>query len=273
MFHQKMGTMLYNCGDLLTDEDRKMIRENVHVWGDGGYSGLKLDDEKGVNELRRGIEKVEPDIVFIEPFRSCGAAKRTPRPTWPSSWTTSWHGERLRLRFHPLSPRAQGRRRGGRSHVRRTRFYRAGGRCGLHGELPERQVGDFRELTWSKARYLQPPPPVRLEYDRDTGWYDYVSEDDIDRAILEVLEVQDDPINKAGICDILTRSRTKVEKALKRLVDANRMGAVTRMGYRYTKSRREEAPADSPETGYRSHPSALSLSSTPCATRFATSSS
>ena len=44
--------------------------------------------------------------------------------------------------------------------------------------------GDFRELTWSKARYLQPPPPVRLEYSFETGWYRHVPEDELEQAIL-----------------------------------------------------------------------------------------
>ena len=44
--------------------------------------------------------------------------------------------------------------------------------------------GDFRELTWSKARYLQPPPPVRLEYSFETGWYRHVPEDELEAAIL-----------------------------------------------------------------------------------------
>lgn len=244
MFHQKMGTMLYNCGDRLTDEDRSLIRENVHVWGDGGYSGLKLDDEKGVNQLRRGIEKVEPQIVFIEPFRQLWNGEENSSTDmavvvdnilnmandYDCGFILSHHERKGGAGEDDLMSAGRG------STVLE-------GAVACMENFQSVKDGDYREITWSKARYLQPPPPGRMEYDRDSGWYDYISEDELDRAILEVLEVQDDPINKSGICDILSESPTKVEKALKRMVDEkriNRMGQVTgerggSTGYRYTK--------------------------------------
>ncbi len=243
MFHAKMGTMLYNCGDLLSDDDRKLIRENVHVWGDGGYSGLKLDDEKGVNQLRAGIEKIEPHIVFIEPFRQLWRGEENSATDmavvvdnilamandYDCGFILSHHERKGGAGEDDLMSAGRG------STVLE-------GAVACMENFQSVKSGDYRELTWSKARYLQPPPPVRLEYDRDTGWYNYIAEDDMDRAILEVLEVQDEPINKAGICDILEESPNKVEKALKRLTDGDRirrMGATNdggrNTGYRYTK--------------------------------------
>ena len=67
MFHQKMGLML-NQGPL-TDEEKELALDNLWVHGDGGYSGLKLDNDDGVRKLRSAIDKCRPDIVFIEPFR------------------------------------------------------------------------------------------------------------------------------------------------------------------------------------------------------------
>ena len=48
MFHQQITTMV-NAAGYLTDEDRKVVLENVLIWGDGGYSGLKLDDDAQLN--------------------------------------------------------------------------------------------------------------------------------------------------------------------------------------------------------------------------------
>jgi hypothetical protein len=242
MFHAKMGTMLYQCGERLTDEDRQMVRENVHIWGDGGYSGLKLDDEKGVSELRRGIEKVEPDIVFIEPFRQLWRGEENSATDmavvvdnvlamatdYDCGFILSHHERKGGAGEDDLMSAGRG------STVLE-------GAVACMENFQSVKNGDYRELTWSKARYLQPPPPVRLEYDRDSGWYTYVAEDTLDRAILEVLEVQDEPINKAGICEVLDEKPPKVEKALKRLVEENRirrMGSTSghgggSTGYRY----------------------------------------
>ena len=68
MFHKQIGVMTSAPG-YFTDEEREMVMNNVLIWGDGGYSGLKLDDPSALNTVRAGCEKWEPDIVFIEPFR------------------------------------------------------------------------------------------------------------------------------------------------------------------------------------------------------------
>lgn len=230
MFHQKMGTMLYNCGDLLTDEDREAIRANVHVWGEGGYSGLKLDEDKGVNELRRGIEKVEPDIVFVEPFRQLWRGEENSATDmakvidnilmmgndYDCAFILSHHERKGGAGDDDLMSAGRG------STVLE-------GAVACMENFQSVKGGDFRECTWSKARYLQPPPPVRLEYDRDSGWYTHVAEDELDRSILELLDVQDESINKTAICDMLDEKPGRVDKALKRLVEEgriNRLGSI-----------------------------------------------
>lgn len=248
MFHQKMGTMLYNCGDLLSDDERKMIRENVHVWGDGGYSGLKLDDDKGVSALRAGIEKVEPDIVFVEPFRQLWKGEENSATDmavvvgnilemgkdYDCGFILSHHERKGGAGEDDLMSAGRG------STVLE-------GAVACMENFQSVKSGDYREITWSKARYLQPPPPVRLEYDFDTGWYSHVAEDALDRSILEVLDIQDEPINKSGICDILDEQPRKVSKALERLVSENRItqlgslsGPGGSSGYRYT-SKQDDA--------------------------------
>jgi hypothetical protein len=107
--------------------------------------------------------------------------------------------------------------------------------------------GDFREITWSKARYLQPPPPVRLQYERDSGWYIYVPESDVERAILEALEINEEPMNKRDLMEVLDEKEGRVAKALKMLVAEDRIvrmssqsGPGGSTGYRYTLKRTGE---------------------------------
>jgi hypothetical protein len=242
MFHLKMGTMLYNCGDILTDEDRKLIRENVFIWGDGGYSGLKLDDPAGVDNLRAGIEKCEPDIVFIEPFRQLWRGEENSSTDMAVvvdnilAMATDYNAGFI-LSHHE--------KKGG--YGEDDMMSAARGSTVLEGvvacmeNFQSIKNGEFREITWSKSRYLQPPPPTRLEYDRDAGWYNHVPESSLDLAILEALEINgEEPLNKTGIAELLDEKPHKIAKSLKTLVDENRIvrlssqsGPGGTTGYRY----------------------------------------
>jgi hypothetical protein len=249
MFHQKMGTMLYNCGDILTDEDRDLIRENVFIWGDGGYSGLKLDNDAGVNNLRAGIEKCEPDIVFVEPFRGLWRGEENSATEMAVvvdniiAMATDYSCGYI-LSHHERKGGADG-----------DDLMSAGrGSTVLEGAVAcmenfqSVKGGDYREITWSKARYLQPPPPVRLEYDRDTGWYRYVPEEALDRAILEALEINgEEPLTKSGLVELLDEKPHKIEKSLKNLVAEDRIvrmssqsGIGGSTGYRYKLKNNDE---------------------------------
>lgn len=249
MFHQKMGTMLYNCGDILSDEDREKIRENVYIWGDGGYSGLKLDNEAGVANLRAGIEKCEPDIVFIEPFRGLWRGEENSATEMAFVvdnilGMATDYGCGFILSHHERKGGADG-----------DDLMSAGrGSTVLEGAVAcmenfqSVKAGDYREITWSKARYLQPPPPVRLEYDRDCGWYRYVPEEALDRAIMEALEINgEEPLTKSGLVEILDEKPHKIEKSLKTLLAEDRVTRLSSMagmggstGYRYKLKNHDE---------------------------------
>jgi hypothetical protein len=245
MFHQKIGIMLLN-NDIFSDEERDLIRENVLIWGDGGYSGLKLDNEQGVANLRAGIEKWEPDIVFIEPFRALWRGEENSSTEMAVvidniiGMATDYNCGYI-LSHHERKSGADG-----------DELMSAGrGSTVLEGAVAVMENfqsvkgGDFRELTWSKARYLQPPPPVRLQYERNNGWYEYVPESDLERAVLEALEINDEPLTKAGLVDILDEKPYQVNKALKQLLEDSRisqLGAASgSSGWRYAIAGKEES--------------------------------
>lgn len=243
MFHQKMGVMLYKCGDLLTDEERELIRQNIFIWGDGGYSGLKLDNSGGVDNLRAGIEKCEPDIVFIEPFRGLWRGEENSATEMAVvidnilAMATDY-GCGYILSHHERKGGADG-----------DDLMSAGrGSTVLEGAVAcmenfqSVKDGAYREITWSKARYLQPPPAVRMEYDSDTGWYKHVPENMLERAVLEALEINrgEEPLNATALAEILDEKRDKVSRALTRLSDeakiarlASKSGPGGTTGYRY----------------------------------------
>jgi predicted transcriptional regulator len=88
---------------------------------------------------------------------------------------------------------------------------------------------------------------VRLEYERDSGWYQHVPESDLERAILEALDSNEEPLNKSALVDLLDEKETRVAKALRQLHQEDRLtrlGAVSGQGgstgYRYVAKRNDE---------------------------------
>lgn len=253
MFHQKMGVLLNKCGDLLSDDDRTLIKENVYVWGDGGYSGLKLDDANALAQVRAGVDKVRPDVLFIEPFRGLWKGEENSSTDMAVVidnliGIATDYGCGIILSHHE---RKSGAGDDGELMSAGRGSTVLEGAAAVMENFQSVKGGDFRELTWSKARYLPPPPPVRLEYDRETGWYRHVEQAEIEQAILELLrDSGDEPLNKAAIADELEEKPEKVARYLKQLSEN---GSIKKMpsvygengstGFRYT------LPNDSIEHG------------------------
>lgn len=226
MFHQKMGVMVNNCGDILDDADRELIRENVFVWGDGGYSGLKLDDAAMLAEVRAGVEQTEPDIVFIEPFRSLWKGEENSSTEMANmvdalvAMATDFdcgvilsHHERKSGAGEDGEMMSAGR-----------------GSTVLEGVVACMENfqsvvgGDFRELTWSKARYLQPPPVTRFSYDPLTNWYVHVPDEEISASILVALQRNSDSaLSVKELVEETGEQAGKLRKQLKDLEDAGKV--------------------------------------------------
>lgn len=224
MFHQKVGLLVHQ-GDL-TDAQKDLVLDNISIHGDGGYSGMKLDNPEGVQKLRAAIEKSEPDIVFIEPFRSL------------------WRGEEnsatdmavvvdnivaMATDYDCAVILSHHERKGGPSDDG-EKMSAARGSTVLEGVVAVMENfeavkdGEYREMTWSKARYLPPPTPVRMEWDRETGWYQWVPISAIADHVIEVLrEADDEPLNLTGLAEETGETKTKLRKVLKQLIDEKRV--------------------------------------------------
>lgn len=224
MFHQKVGQLI-DEGPL--DKDgREQALDNIYVHGDGGYSGLKLDNPEGVAKLRASIESCEPDIVFIEPFRSL------------------WRGEEnsatdmavvvdnivaMATDYQCAVILSHHERKSGPSEDG-EKMSQARGSTVLEGvvavmeNFESAKDGEYREMTWSKARYLPPPTPVRMEWDRETGWYVWVPQSAIADGVIAVLRNADDePLNLTGIAEETGESKSKLRKIMKELEDEKRV--------------------------------------------------
>jgi hypothetical protein len=223
MFHQKMGLMLHQGP--LDDEQKELCLDNLFVHGDGGYSGLKLDNPEGVAKLRASVEACEPDIVFIEPFRSLWRGEENSATDMAVvvdnivSMATDY-GCAVILSHHE--------KKGGAGDD--DKMSAARGSTVLEGVVAVMENfesvkdGEYREMTWSKARYLPPPTPVRMEYNRENNWYDWIPQSAIHDGIISALrEADDEPMNLAALSEELGESKSKLRPIMKKLEEEKRV--------------------------------------------------
>jgi len=224
MFHQKMGVLLAK-GKMKDSPDRDAVRENLLVYGDGGYSGLKLDDEIGLNSVRSACERWEPDIVFIEPFRGL----------WKGEENSSTDMAIVVDNLQALATDYQcavilshhERKSGVGDDGEKMSAGRGStvleGAAAVMENFESAVAGEFRELSWSKARYLQPPTTVRMKYGEESGWYEHIADDRLEQLIMEHLQKFDESLTKKELMEVSDEKEARVREALNQLVDNNRI--------------------------------------------------
>jgi hypothetical protein len=224
LFHRQVGIML-NAEGYLTDEERDLVRENMLVWGDGGYSGLKLDDPAKLKMVRDGCEKWEPDIVFIEPFRGL------------------WNGEEnsatdMAVVVDAMVEIAADYKCGVMvsHHERKSGAGEDGekmsagrGSTVLEGAVTVMENfeavkgGEFREVTCSKSRHGTAYNPVRMQWDPEAWWYKHVPTSAVDEAILSAIMTSPEPMSVADLADATDEKKDPLRKAAERLVKEGRL--------------------------------------------------
>lgn len=227
MFHRQVGIMLHAEG-YLTDEDRELVKENVLIWGDGGWSGLKLDDEKMLSEVRAGIEKWEPDVVFIEPFRGLWKGEENSSTDMAVvadalSGIASDYDCGVILTHHEKKS-GRGEEGEGMSAARGSTVLE-----GVVATMENFEVakgGDFREVSWSKVRYGGGHAliPIRMEWQPGDWWYRHVALEEIEQTLLNILaDAHPEAMTIKDIMDETGEKEHTVRKQIKGLVDAGKV--------------------------------------------------
>lgn len=242
MFHRQVGIML-NASALdeegnelyLTDEDRALVGENLLVWGDGGYSGLKLDDEAMLSTVRAGIEKHEPDIVFIEPFRGLWRGEEN-SATDMANVADALSGIGSDYECGVILTHHERKSGAGDDGEKMSAGRGSTVLEGVVSTMENFEVakgGDFRELSWSKIRYGGGHAilPVRMEWQHTDWWYQHVPVDAIEQAILDTLASEDEPQSVSDLMLITDEKEHTLRKTLKNLVES---GKIKRMASVHT---------------------------------------
>lgn len=191
-FHRNIGVMLER--GLLTDEQKAAARENVLIWGDGGWSGLKLDQGDCLDRLRRGIEAHKPDVIFLEPFvglwsgeENSATEMRNVLDTMQELANTYEAG--IVISHHERKAHEEGQ----------DDQYAARGSTALAGAVTamsrHRAVKSDRLREWSvsKSRYEPKPDNVRLEYIESAHWYKPVADNELRNELMAALRADGRP--------------------------------------------------------------------------------
>jgi RecA-family ATPase len=225
MFHRQIGLML-NAEGYLNDEQRELARDNILIWGEGGYSHMKLDDPAKLNGLRAGIEKWEPDLVFIEPFRSLWSGEEN-SATEMSVVTDALVG--IATDYNCGVWAAHHEKKGGSGED--DKMSAARGSTALEAivtvmeNFESAKGGDFREVTWSKSRYEKAPNPVRLEWDHEAWWYKHVPNEAIEETIIAELTLNPEPMSITDLHEATEESKKKLRDACKKMIEHGRLKA------------------------------------------------
>lgn len=223
MFHRQVGIMMHAEG-YLSEQDRDLVRENVLVWGDGGWSGLKLDDEAQLNNVRAGCEKWQPDILFIEPFRGLWKGDENSATDMAVvadalSSIASDYDCGVILTHHE-------RKSGAGDDGEKMSAGR--GSTVLEGVVATMENfeiakgGDFRELTWSKVRYGGGHAllPIRMEWQPGDWWYRHVALDEIEQTILnEFADADPEPLTVKDLRERTDEKEHTVRRTVKALAE------------------------------------------------------
>jgi hypothetical protein len=229
MFHKQIKTMMYADG-YLTPPQRELVKENVLIWGDGGYSGLKLDDPNALNNVRAGCEKWEPDIVFIEPFRGLWSGDEN-SSTDMAKVADALSG--IAADFNCGVILTHHEKKGGAGNDD-DKMSAARGSTVLEGVVATMENfeiakgGDYREISYSKIRYSggEKILPIRMEWQHRDWWYRHVPLDAIEQAVLDVLAENEDPMTIGELVAETDEKEHKIRNIMKALVDQGKVKAM-----------------------------------------------
>jgi RecA-family ATPase len=231
MFHRRMGIMLTREG-YLSEDERERVKENLLVWGNGGYSGLKLDDAAKVNLIRAGLEKWQPDVLFIEPFRGLWQGDENSSTDMANvvgvlQELGAEYGVATILSHHEV--KGGGDQAGGQELMSKARGSTVlEGVVALMENFQKAKGGDYREIAWSKARYLEPPPTTRLECMKLDQWYKHVPDSNLKDDILRRLGFMEEA-TAAELAEALDEPVQKLYRPLSQLSDPDKDGRVVIM--------------------------------------------
>lgn len=239
-FMQEKLALLRDTGADLTADQKALTTENLLIWGDGGYSGLKVDSDADLELIRRACDEHKPDALFLEPFRGIWRGEENDATAMENvldKLVELGHdtGTAIMLAHHE---RKSGAGEDGEMMSAARGSGVLEGKCAVMENYRAVKGGVYRELSWSKSRFANPADPIRVMFDSHRWRLDLVAIDELERSILGLMSI--DPAAWYWVKEIaeeLNESERKVRDAMQNLTDDERMvkkkGTDERRGYRF----------------------------------------
>lgn len=218
------------------DDDRKdLIKENAMVWGDGGYTGLKVDRDEDLDRIRRGLDEHHPDILFLEPFRGI----------WSGDENDNSAMEEVLDRLVQIAKEFECgimlSHHSNKAPIEGDWMGASRGATALEGKVAAMEVfypvhdEEQRELKWAKKRYgkKMSPAPIRMEYNFDTRSLERIPDSEIQMEVLSFLSADDPPIlwTVKQIAEEIGETQDHVDKkALRPLLEQKRITKKSKEG-------------------------------------------
>lgn len=212
----------------ITDAKKELAKKNLMVWGDGGYTGLKVDRDEDLDIIERALREHRPDILYLEPFRGI----------WSGDENDNSAMEEVLDRLVAL---ANGYECGimlshhsNKAPIEGDWMGASRGATALEGKVAAMEVfypvhnDEQRELKWAKKRYgkKHAPAPIRMEYDFDTRSLKRIPDSEIQQEVLSFLAGDDPPMwwTKAQIAEEVDETQDRVDRqALRPLLEQGRI--------------------------------------------------
>lgn len=212
----------------IDDARKALAKKNLMVWGDGGYTGLKVDREADMATIECALGEHHPDILYLEPFRGIWSGDENDNSAMEevldSLVALANNFEcGIMLSHHSNKAPIEGDWMGA-----------SRGATALEGKVAAMEVfypvhnEEQRELKWAKKRYGKKPfpAPMRMQYDFDTRSLVRIPDSEMEQEVLSFLSQDDPPMwwNKAQIAEEVDETQDRVDrKALRSLLDQGRI--------------------------------------------------
>lgn len=211
----------------IDEKHKALARENLMVWGDGGYTGLKVDKDEDLATLERGLTESKPDILFLEPFRGIWTGEENDNTAMEAVL------DRLVQLASGFNCAIMISHHANKSPIDDGEFMSAArGATAFEGKVAAMEFfrpvrdGEQRELKWTKKRYgRQHAAPIRMVYDFDTRSLQRVPDSEVEKLVLAKMVADDPPQfwTKAQLAEEIGESAAKIGKALDNLKEQDRV--------------------------------------------------
>jgi hypothetical protein len=225
----------------IDDEKKELAKKNLMVWGDGGYTGLKVDRDEDLARIKRALTEHTPDILYLEPFRGIWSGDENDNSAMEEVLDrlvelANDHDCGIMLSHHSNKAPVEGDWMGA-----------SRGATALEGKVCAMEIfyavhnEEQRELRWAKKRYGKKhrPAPIRMEYKFETRSLERIPDSEIEQEVLSFLNAEDPPMwwSKAQIAEEVDETQDRLDrKALRPLLEQGRIVKKNKEGatkYRY----------------------------------------